>query len=89
MKSSTLQATLKRSETVSYPLITYRKENDTIYVVQDGKILERLEGWQMAYAINTYVGQDCEHKDLTPLAGDIYAGDKDYCNACGRTIAAV
>lgn len=35
------------------------------------------------------VQQDCEHKDLTALAGDIYAGDKDFCNDCGKTIAAV
>jgi hypothetical protein len=85
----TLQSIIKKSRTVSYPLIYYRKEDDTIYVVRDGKILERLEGWQMAYAINTYVGMDCKHKNVTPLAGDIYAGDKDYCDDCGRTIMAV
>lgn len=89
MNSTALQSTLKKSRSVSYPLINYRKESDTIYIVRGGKIIERLEGWQMAYAINTYIGQDCEHKDLTPLAGDIYAGDKDYCNDCGRTITAV
>ena len=87
--NTTLQSTIKISESVSYPLINYRNENDTIYVVQNGKIIERLEGWQMAYAINKYVGQDCEHKNLTPLAGDIYAGDKDFCEDCGRTLTAV
>lgn len=50
-----LQNTLRRSENTELVLGYYCGKRDTIYVCKNGKIIERLAGWQMSYFINTYV----------------------------------
>ena len=57
MKSS-LQKTLKQSETSELVMGYYSHKRDTIYVCKAGKIIERLAGWQMPYFINKYVQED-------------------------------
>jgi hypothetical protein len=51
----TLQATLKDSTTTDLVLGYYCHKRDIIFVCENGKIIERLAGWQMPYFINKYV----------------------------------
>lgn len=52
---NTLQRTLNESKATDLVLGYYCGKRDTIFVCRDGKIIERLAGWQMPHFINKYV----------------------------------
>lgn len=53
-----LQATLRESKNTTLVLGYYCGKRDRIFCCKNGKIIERLAGWQMPHFINKYVVEE-------------------------------